>query len=281
RGSFRRAIGGLLLPYYAPPHTKFLTVPVAAKAFFRSARLATGIVPDKVTTDGHGPYPRAILSTLGKQVTHRTSAYRSNGLEQDHRGIKGRIRCMREFKSFSAAERFCRSHDELRNHLRPRIRQNQHVPASRSRMLHLRRAATVLSIFAAGSAYSVSWREVAALARALTEPATSPRWEVAGCGYSASGQRRAGAHHLLRLHPGVEILGRDVAELLGGVAQREVLGHGLLADLYRLVIADTRVQHSDQHQRLGQVLGDAGQVGFQLVHHVVGEAFRRIGQQRG
>ncbi|WP_219929842.1 transposase [Teichococcus aestuarii] len=27
RGSFRQAIGGLLLPYYAPPHAKFLTIP--------------------------------------------------------------------------------------------------------------------------------------------------------------------------------------------------------------------------------------------------------------
>jgi transposase-like protein len=118
----------------------------AAKAFFRSARSVTGIVPEKVTTDGHGSYPRAIRSTLGKRVTHRTSAYRNNGLEQDHRGIKGRIRCMRGFKSFTSAERFCRSYDELRNQLRPRVRHNQPVPTSRRRMLHLRRAATVLAI---------------------------------------------------------------------------------------------------------------------------------------
>jgi transposase-like protein len=122
----------------------------AAKAFFRSARSATGIVPDKVTTDGHGSYPRAICSTLGKRVTHRTSAYRNNGLEQDHRGIKGRIQCMRGFKSFISAKRFCRSYDELRDHLRPRVRHNQHVPASRRRMLHLRRTTTVLAILAAG-----------------------------------------------------------------------------------------------------------------------------------
>ncbi|MFC0387527.1 IS6 family transposase [Muricoccus vinaceus] len=122
----------------------------AAKAFFRSARSATGIVPDQVTTDGHGSYPRAIRSTLGKWVTHRTSAYRNNGLEQDHRGIKGRIRCMRGFKSFTSAERFCRSYDELRNHLRPRVRHNQHVPANRRRVLHLRRAESALAILSAG-----------------------------------------------------------------------------------------------------------------------------------
>jgi transposase-like protein len=76
----------------------------AAQAFFRSAKSATGIVPDRVTTDGHGSYPRAIRSTLGRQVTHRTSVFKNNRLEQDHRGIKGRIRCMRGFKSFTSAD---------------------------------------------------------------------------------------------------------------------------------------------------------------------------------
>jgi transposase-like protein len=122
----------------------------AAKAFFRSAKSATGIVPDQVPTDGHGSYPRAIRSTLGRQVKHRSSAFKNNRLEQDHRGIKGRIRCMRGFKSFASAALFCRSHDELRNHLRSRLRHNQHVPANRRRMLHLRRAATVLALLEAG-----------------------------------------------------------------------------------------------------------------------------------
>src|SRR3712207_3055883 len=87
----------------------------AAQAFFRSAKAATGLVPDRVTTDGHGCYPRAIRTTLGRRVVHRTGRYKNNGLEQDHRGVKGRIRCMRGFQSFTSAERFCRSYDELRN----------------------------------------------------------------------------------------------------------------------------------------------------------------------
>src|SRR5829696_3085758 len=105
----------------------------AAHAFFRSAQAVTGLAPERVTTDGHGSYPRAIRSTLGGQVVHRTSAYKNNRLEQDHRGVKGRIRCMRGFKSFASAERFCRTYDELRNFLRPRTRQNQYVPAERRR----------------------------------------------------------------------------------------------------------------------------------------------------
>jgi putative transposase len=102
-------------------------------------------LPDRVTTDGHGSYPRAIRTVLGRRVVHRTSAHKNNGLEQDHRGVKGRTRCMRGFKSFASAERFCRSHDELRDFLRPRTRHNQPVPADRRRLLHLRRATAALA----------------------------------------------------------------------------------------------------------------------------------------
>ena len=54
----------------------------AAQAFFRSAQAVTGVIPDRVTTDGHGSYPRAIRSTLGRPVAHRTSAYKNNRLER-------------------------------------------------------------------------------------------------------------------------------------------------------------------------------------------------------
>jgi putative transposase len=121
----------------------------AAQAFFRSAKAATGVTPERVTTDGHGSYPRAIRIVLGRRVAHRTSAYKNNGLEQDHRGVKGRTRCMRGFKSFASAERFCRGYDELRHVLRPRNRHNQYVPASRRRLLHLRRATSALAILEA------------------------------------------------------------------------------------------------------------------------------------
>ena len=121
----------------------------AAQAFFRSAKAVTGATPDQVTTDGHGSYPRAIRSTFGRRVEHRTSAYKNNRLEQDHRGVKGRTRCMRGFKSFASAERFCRSYDELRNLLRPRTHHNQYVSARRRRLLHLRRASRVLAMLAA------------------------------------------------------------------------------------------------------------------------------------
>ena len=92
----------------------------AAKAFFRSARTVTGVVPDRVTTDGHDAYPAAIRSELGEAVRHRTNVYLNNRLEQDHRGIKDRYRPMRGFKSVTSAGRFCRAFDEVRSFLRVR-----------------------------------------------------------------------------------------------------------------------------------------------------------------
>ena len=90
-----------------------------AKAFLRSAKSVTQVEPEQVTTDGHTSYPKAIADELGTDVDHRTSQYKNNVIEQNHRGIKGRYRPMRGFKNFDAAHRFCRVFDEVRNFLRP------------------------------------------------------------------------------------------------------------------------------------------------------------------
>ena len=121
----------------------------AARAFFRSAKAVTGVTSDRVTTDGHDSYPRAIRTELGKHVRHRTNRYLNNGLEQDHRGLKGRCRPMLGFKCPRAAARFCRGHDELRHYLRPRTRRKQHVPALQRRVRFLCRSVTVLGILQA------------------------------------------------------------------------------------------------------------------------------------
>ena len=54
----------------------------AAKRFFRSAKAVTGVIPDRVTTDGHDAYPQAIRTELGSRVRHRTKCYLNNRLEQ-------------------------------------------------------------------------------------------------------------------------------------------------------------------------------------------------------
>ncbi|MGI9419402.1 MAG: DDE-type integrase/transposase/recombinase, partial [Geminicoccaceae bacterium] len=84
-----------------------------------------------------------------KKVKHRTSRYLNNRLEQDHRGIKGRYRSMRGFKSFVCARRFCRAHDELRNAYRARRRCKQHVSLSRQRRHHRRQFALAMNILQA------------------------------------------------------------------------------------------------------------------------------------
>ena len=107
----------------------------AAKRFFTRARTVVGHAPEKVTTDGHDAYPRAIRETLGPQVRHRTSRYMNNRIEQDHRGIKQRYYPMRGFGSFEAAARFCTAHDELRDHLRYRQHLNETVSLADQRRL--------------------------------------------------------------------------------------------------------------------------------------------------
>jgi hypothetical protein len=55
----------------------------AAQRCFAQALDVAGAVPAQVTTDGHDPYPRTVRETLGDAVTHRTSRYENNRLEQD------------------------------------------------------------------------------------------------------------------------------------------------------------------------------------------------------
>ena len=115
----------------------------AAKAFLRSARSVTQVEPEQVTTDGHTSYPKAIAEELGTDVDHRTSQYKNNVMEQDHRGIKGRYRSMRGFKAFGSADRFCRAFDEVRNFLRPTSYINQTISLVRRRVIHVQRVAAL------------------------------------------------------------------------------------------------------------------------------------------
>jgi putative transposase len=102
----------------------------AAKRFFARSLHVVGDVPEKVTTDRHGAYPRAVRETLGEHVIHRTSRYLNNKIEQDHRGIKERSHPMRGFGNFISAARFCSAHDELRDYFRHRTRMHEVVPRS-------------------------------------------------------------------------------------------------------------------------------------------------------
>jgi putative transposase len=97
----------------------------AAEAFSGSTWTVTGVMPTRITTDGHDAYPRAIRTVLGEQVIHRTNRYLNNHLEQDHRGINQRYRPMCGLKHGSTAPHSSLLFDEVRAFLRPRSHRHQ------------------------------------------------------------------------------------------------------------------------------------------------------------
>ncbi|EFH87918.1 Integrase catalytic region [Ktedonobacter racemifer DSM 44963] len=123
----------------------------AAQRFFKQAVATVGHVPDQVTTDGHSSYPRAIRETMGSNVTHRTSKYLNNRLEQDHRGIKQRYYPMRGFGAFEAAARFCCAFDELQDYFRPRSIGGESISLSEQRRAFLDRLVVLQALLQAAS----------------------------------------------------------------------------------------------------------------------------------
>ena len=119
----------------------------AAKRFFCQAVAVVGQTPERVTTDGHDSYPRAIRETIGSGVIHRCNPYLNNRLEQDHRGIKQRYYPMRGFGNFEAASRFCRAFDELRQFFRFRTMMKQSVPLAQQRRMFCQRLDTLQGMF--------------------------------------------------------------------------------------------------------------------------------------
>jgi putative transposase len=89
-------------------------------AFLVQAVQTVGHLPHRVTTDGESSYPGAIEAALGKRVEHPTNKYLNNKLEQDHRGVKGRVKSMLGFKNPASASRFLGVFDEQRHYFRPR-----------------------------------------------------------------------------------------------------------------------------------------------------------------
>jgi len=119
---------------------------VSAKRFFKQAREVTGCTPEKVTTDAHKAYPRAIRRILGRKVKHRTSRYLNNRLEQDHRAVKQRYYPMRGFGAFEAASRFCSAFDEQRDYFRYRTKPKEKVPLAEQRRTFWQRFSALQSM---------------------------------------------------------------------------------------------------------------------------------------
>jgi transposase-like protein len=80
----------------------------AAKAFFRKALNTQGRPPVSITLDGYAASHRAVRelpaqSPRWKDTRLRSSRYLNNMMEQDHRGVKSRIKPILGFKVFDRA----------------------------------------------------------------------------------------------------------------------------------------------------------------------------------
>jgi putative transposase len=122
-----------------------------AEAFFRSAWTVTGVMPDRITTDGHDAYPRAIRNVFGDQVIHWTNRSLNNHVEQDHRNITQCYRPMGGFTQGGSAARFCRLFDEIRAFLHPQSHRNQSFTLEQRRHIHRERFTDLMSMIAAAS----------------------------------------------------------------------------------------------------------------------------------
>ncbi len=120
---------------------------VAAKAFFKQAIRTVGHKPDRVTTDKHASYPRAIQHTLRRKVLHRTNQYLNNRVEQDHRGVKQRYYPLRGFGSFASAARFCPAFDEVRQYFRSPSTKQKSRPLAEQRRLFRQRFSALLACY--------------------------------------------------------------------------------------------------------------------------------------
>ncbi|HEY9662567.1 MAG TPA: DDE-type integrase/transposase/recombinase, partial [Allocoleopsis sp.] len=121
----------------------------AAKAFFAQAYEVAEQAPERVVTDGHTSYPRAIEEELGEGVEHEVRDCRGNPIEQSHRGIKQRYYPTLGFGAFKSAQRFCQAYDEARNFISPQQYMTEVVSLSKRRELFLERADELQLIFQA------------------------------------------------------------------------------------------------------------------------------------
>jgi len=112
---FYRAIdseGNLIDIYLSATRDK-----ASAIKFFESAINVTGIKAKEIITDLNSSYPGAIKQVFGK-IQHNRIKYANNQIEASHRAIKSRYRCMKGFKDFFCALRFCYIFEELKNYFK-------------------------------------------------------------------------------------------------------------------------------------------------------------------
>ena len=121
----------------------------AARRFLRRLVEVTGGRPERVTTDKHPSYRKAIRWIIGRKAVHRTEQYLNNYTEQSHRGVKQRYYPMRGCGNFESASRFCAAFEEMQQYFRSRRRGEPHVPLAEQRRPFLTRWRSLISEIAA------------------------------------------------------------------------------------------------------------------------------------
>ena len=90
----------------------------AAESFFRQAATTCGVYPYCITTDKEPALYKAIENTFNDYTDHRDNKFMNNRIEQDHRGIKSRVKVMKGFKDIFKALIFCAVFEEIRQFFR-------------------------------------------------------------------------------------------------------------------------------------------------------------------
>jgi len=85
----------------------------AAEVFFNQFYQTTDIVPAQITTDKEQALSPAIENVFD-DTKHRDVKYLINVIEQDHQGIKSRIKVMKGFCEIFSAIIFCTVFEEIR-----------------------------------------------------------------------------------------------------------------------------------------------------------------------
>jgi putative transposase len=121
----------------------------ADKAFFAQAHELAEQSPQRVVTDEHTSYPRAIDEELGTDVEHELRGCLGNPIEQSHRGGKQRYYPILGFGVVESAQRFYQAYDEVRNSMRPQRSMAEVVSLSEKRERFMARVNELQIIFQA------------------------------------------------------------------------------------------------------------------------------------
>ena len=111
----------------------------AARRFLRRLVDVAERTPQRITTDQHPPYRRAIRWILGRKVRHRCRQDWNPRTERSHRAVQQRSDPMLGFGRFASAARFCSVLDERRHSFRVRQRRGAQIPLAEQRRLFVPR----------------------------------------------------------------------------------------------------------------------------------------------